>query len=631
MAADPNQPSLSFDEPTGGGRDANAPVEQEPVSTHGTDRADAARVADRIDGPDVQHVVRVRPDEPAIDKTFDYLVPPSMSDQIRVGTIVRIPLHGRRVGGWVVEDRVEPPTGVTLQPLAKVTGWGPPPALLELAEWSAWRWAGRQAAVLRTASPPSVVRGLPRPPARSPVPTPVASDEVHHVANEALSVDVATIRLAPAVDPYPLLLAAAARGPVLVAAPVASVARRFGLRLRRAGLPVALLPDDWSLARAGWANVFGSRSAAFAPIESPAAIVVLDEHDESLQQEQAPTWNARDVLLERARRLGVPCLLVSPTPSLEALRAGTLFTQSRSAEREGWPIIDIIDRRDDPPGSGLFSDRLVEALRGDARVVCVLNRKGRSRLSSCVACGTVAACENCSAAVIQSDDGTLVCLRCSTTRPMLCAACGGTKMKNLRAGVNRVREELEALVREPVAELTAERGTDAGGTGTRVVVGTEAALFRVPNADVVAFLDFDQELLAPRYRAAEEAMSLLVRGARVVGARSGGGRLLVQTRLPHHEVLQGALLAEPSRVSDAERKRRELLGYPPFTAMAVVSGAAAEAWVNAFGVPEGVEVIGPSDGRWIIRARDHRVLCDSLARAIRPPGRVRIEVDPLRF
>ena len=84
---------------------------------------------------------------------------------------------------------------------------------------------------------------------------------------------------------------------------------------------------------------------------------------------------------------------------------------------------------------------------------------------------------------------------------MLCAKCGGTKMKNLRAGVNRVREELEALAREPVAELTAERGTDAGGTGTRIVVGTEAALHRIHKADVVAFLDFDQELLAPRYRA----------------------------------------------------------------------------------------------------------------------------------
>ncbi len=618
MASDPDQPTLSFDPPESGGSNVSAVVPKEASSVE----------------PEVavgQHVVRVRPDEPAIDKTFDYLVPPSMSEQIRVGTMVRIPLHGRRVGGWVVEDRVVPPSGVTLQPISKVSGWGPPPELFDLADWASWRWAGRPAALLRTASPPAVVRGLPRSPVRTPPPQPVTSDEVQELAKEALARSVATVRLAPAVDPYPLLLAAAALGPILLAAPVASMARHLGVRLRRAGLPVAMLPDDWSLARAGWANVLGSRSAAFAPIAAPSAVIVLDEHDESFQQEQTPTWNARDVLIERARRCAIPCLLVSPTPSLEALNVGTLLTQSRSAERAGWPLFDIVDRRDEPPGSGLFSERFVQVLRGDGRVVCILNRKGRSRLSSCVACGEVASCEKCAAAVIQGDDGSLVCLRCDTVRPMLCAKCGGTKMKNLRAGVNRVREELEALAREPVAEVTGERGTDAGGTGTRIVVGTEAALHRIHKADVVAFLDFDQELLAPRYRAAEEAMALLVRAARVVGPRAGGGRVLVQTRQPQHEVLQGALLAEPTRVSDAERDRRQLLGYPPAKAMAVVSGASAPAWVDAFVAPRGVELLGPSEGQWIVRAATHELLCDSLAAAPRPGGRLRIEVDPLRF
>ena len=356
MAADPDQPTLSFDPPASGGSNASAAAPQESPSTEAHITVD-------------QHVVRVRPDEPAIDKTFDYLVPPSMSEQIQVGTIVRIPLHGRRVGGWVVEDRVVPPAGVRLQSITKVSGWGPPPELFDLADWASWRWAGRPAALLRTASPPSIVRGLPRSPVRTPPPQPVTTDEVHTLAKEALSCSVATVRLAPAVDPYPLLLAAAALGPILVAAPVASMARHLGLRLRRAGLPVAVLPDDWSLARAGWANVLGSRAAAFAPIATPSAIVVLDEHDESFQQEQTPTWNARDVLIERARRCGIPCLLVSPTPSLEALGAGVLLTQSRSAERAGWPLFDIIDRREEPPGqrSRPYEDVGIQAPGGQER------------------------------------------------------------------------------------------------------------------------------------------------------------------------------------------------------------------------------------------------------------------------
>ena len=580
-----------------------------------------------------ERVVRVRPDEPAIDRLFDYVVPERFAGDVRVGTMVRIALHGRRVGGWVVADDVEPPAGVTLQPIAKVTGWGPPPDVFELAQWTSWRWAGRPASVLRTASPPGAVRAIPqRTRSDAPVAVSVAAGDLGSMIDEALALPVSTLRLPPAMSALPVLRAAAALGPVLVAGPTLPMVRALARELRRAGVTVAILPDDWATARGGAVTVFGSRAAAFAPIPTPAAIVVLDEHDEALKQEQAPTWHARDVLVERARRLGVPCVLVSPTPSLEALALGPVLTLPRTAEREGWPVVSVIDRRGDAPGSGLFSERLVDVLRGDARVVCVLNRKGRSRLLVCGGCGAVAACERCSAAVVQGDDGDLSCPRCATTRPVVCVDCGATKMRNVRAGVSRVREELEALVREPVGEITGDGRPDPQELSRRVIVGTEAVLHVVPRdaVDVVAFLDLDQELLSPQYRAAEQALSLLVRAARLVGGRDRG-RLVVQTRQPGHEVVRAVVQADPSIVSDAEATRRQVLGFPPARAMAVVSGQAAEAWIAGFVPPDGVEVMGPSDGRWIVRAADHGVLCDALATANRPPGRLRIEVDPLRL
>jgi len=627
MPARPEQPSFDFEEAVDDPEDLINGPENNAIEGPGA-------VSDLTggDGADpALHVVRVRPDQPAILRLFDYSVPPSMSDQIRIGTMVRIALHGRRVGGWVVADHVDPPAGVTLQPLSKVTGWGPPPFLFDLADWAAWRWAGRPASLLRTASPERAIRAVARPDNRRSAPaTVVATDELHGLAAEGLAAAVSIVRLAPNTDPYPILMTAAADGPILVVGPVASTMRRLAIRMRRAGLGVALMPDDWSAARSGGVSVLGTRSAAWAPIETPAAIVVLDEHDESLQQEQAPTWHARDVLVERARRLGVPCVLVSPMPSLEAQRLGPVLVPSRSSERAGWPVVDIIDRRDAPPGEGLFSERFVAAIRAGGRVVCVLNRKGRSRLTGCGTCGALATCENCCSSVTQDDDGTFVCGVCGTRRPPVCTGCGGTRMRNLRAGVTRVREELEALTREPVAELTAESDFGAAGTGTRILIGTEAVLHHVHDAAVVAFLDFDQELLAPRYRASEEALALLVRAARLLGAREHGGRLLVQTRLPDHEVIQSALHADPSRLSNSDSARRELLGYPPHRAMAAISGAAAGAWIDALGVVAGVEVRGPSDGRWLLRAADHAVLCDAIAAVPRPPGRLRIEVDPLR-
>ena len=78
---------------------------------------------------------------------------------MRVGTVVRIPLHGRRVRGWVVADDVAPdPDAGRLLPIAKVVGAGPPAALLELGRWAAHRWAGSEVHLFRSATAPNAVR-----------------------------------------------------------------------------------------------------------------------------------------------------------------------------------------------------------------------------------------------------------------------------------------------------------------------------------------------------------------------------------------------------------------------------------------------------------------------------------------
>ena len=360
-------------------------------------------------------------------------------------------------------------------------------------------------------------------------------------------------------------------------------------------------------------------------------MLVLDEHDEVHQEERTPTWNARDVAIERAARAGVPCTLLSPCPSLEARAWGPVIRVSTAEERAGWPVLDVVDRRGDDIGrSGLYSERLVARLRqrDRGRAVCVLNRKGRSRLLACLTCGELARCDRCGSAVTLPEAGRLACPHCGQERPQVCLNCGGTAMKNLRLGVSRVREELEALLGEPVGEVS---GTGSPGELPRVVVGTEAALHQVSGPiGVIAFLDVDQELLAPRYRAAEQAMALLARAARRLGGRATGGRLMVQTRVPGHAVIQAVLHADPGRLADDERARRRALRYPPFSALASVSGPAAGAFIANLGHPLGVEILGPADGRWLLRSAEHTTLCDALGATTRPPGRLRLEVDPLR-
>ena len=121
--------------------------------------------------------------------------------------------------------------------------------------------------------------------------------------------------------------------------------------------------------------VIGSRSAAWAPCAGLAAAVVLDEHDEALQEERSPTWHARDVVLERCRRAGVPAVLVSPVPTLTAVvdaagERGVVHPEARR-ERAGWPRVTVVDRTDEDPWKrSLVTSALIDRLRDPAARWC---------------------------------------------------------------------------------------------------------------------------------------------------------------------------------------------------------------------------------------------------------------------
>jgi primosomal protein N' (replication factor Y) len=199
-----------------------------------------------------------------------------------------------------------------------------------------------------------------------------------------------------------------------------------------------------------------------------------------------------------------------------------------------------------------------------------------------------------------------------------------------------------------VGEVTGPRaaGAEAAVPAAPVLIGTEAVLHRVRRAATVVFLDIDLHLLAARLSAAEETMALFVRAARLVGARGAGppwARMQAQTRVPEHPLLRAVALGEPTEVLAEEVAIRRASALPPFSALAIASGALGPAYAEALSQqaaadadvannpaagPVSVSPIG--DDRFLLRAVTHEPLCDLLARTPRPPGRgLRVEVDPV--
>jgi primosomal protein N' (replication factor Y) len=373
--------------------------------------------------------------------------------------------------------------------------------------------------------------------------------------------------------------------------------------------------------------VVGGRIAALAPVPDLRAAAVVDDADVALQEEGAPTGHARVVIEERARRAGAPFAVVSPAPTVDAIvHAGDgVDVPAPDVERNGWPRVQVVDRRDEPPGAGLLTDALAAALRNaDGTAVCVLNRRGRFRLLVCSGCGHL--------------------LRWDRTdeRPAVCPECGASKLRVLRSGVTRVREELEALV--PGRRVVDVDTATADIPDADIVIGTEAVLHRAAirrgRPALVAYLDLDQELLAPRYRAATQAHWLVTRGAQLLASRPRTETLLLlQTRLPDHVVVQAIIHADPARVVASETEYRTTLGYPPFGALAELHAddkpllTTIDALRTLDVQSSGVQVFGPSDDRALVVAPDWDVLASALARALpqgRALGRVRAVVDPPR-
>ena len=596
--------------------------------------------------------VEVLPDVSGIDRTFSYSVPAGLDD-VPVGSIVRVLLHGRRVRGWVVAANTPPPGDLALRDIIQVVSMGPPPDVVDLCRWGAWRYAGRLRPLLAAASPTAIVRRLPAGGASGPpvVPAAVAGGEGSVAAAAAVAAAVAAgeavVRLPPAAPRLPLVLdvLAATRdheGDPMILVESHADALTLARRLVANRWPVAVYPDDWAAAAAGGRVVIGTRNVALSPGRR-SVIVVLDAHSESYRAERVPAFDARVIVAERGRREGAPVVYVSPCPSVELVASRKLVTLDRSVERAGWPTVSVLDAREEDPHEGGYPSRLVSFVREaiangagpDRPVVLVLNRTGRARLLGCSLCRSIQRCERCGSALVQTErpakgeTGVLRCPRCEAESPAVCRSCGSARLRMLRPGVSGAREQLAALLGLEVAEMG-----KPGSAPPRapVVVGTEAVLHALREAAMVGWLDLDGELLSPRFRAPEQALVLLARSARLVGGR-GRGRLVLRTSVPDHEVVRAAQTGSPGLVADAEAGRRLILQLPPVTALAEVRGPGAAG--IAVRLPDSVETMARGDGSYVVRAPDSTVLADAFASLLtgEPAGwaaiDARVEVDPL--
>jgi len=599
----------------------------------------------RVQGSRQTLIARVVPDVTGIDKIFDYLVPDALAEKLVIGSRVRVPLHHRKVAGWVIglsDEMTDTGLGneldpARLLPIIAVVGQGPSAEIVELGIWATTRWAGRLRAFCVAGSPNTQIPKLPDAHYSSRRQVTINKvDDAEWAINERGTV---LLRRGPHAELENVVATCATYGPTLVVIPTIYRARLMAAKLRKLGFTVALTPDDWALGAGGVDVIIGSRSAIWASAPRLSSIVVIDEHDDGLQEERSPTWHARDVAIERANRLGISCLLITPVPSVTAFVLAGVRKKSEGPklEQNDWPEMCVIDRAaDERWASSLLSSELIAELRDHSRrIVCVLNTKGRARLLACARCRAIARCELCDAAVQLTAAEVFVCPRCSTRRPQVCLLCGSNTFALLKLGINRLREELAAAAGRQVTEVVEVSGPTKSNSDfdptAMLFVGTEAVLHRVHQADTVVLLDVDAELFAPRYRATEITLSMIALAARVARKRTEGGRVVLQTHSAQHELFRAVEMLDFDTLLKHECDRRRALSMPPFGSLARITGAGTSTFATELASNMLVNVAALGENDVIVRAVSVNDLIATVQSTPRPKGsRLKIQIDPPR-
>ena len=282
------------------------------------------------------------------------------------------------------------------------------------ADWAAWRWAGpaRQRSSAPRRRPTSSTADDPRPSVETAVyPGARRSRGARARRWSTAARRWSTCRCAPPRGRRSCRSRrrARARARSRVRCERRRVARCVTLAFR--ALRRRCAARHWRAGRApGACVVVGGRTAVWRRCPTSRAVVVLDEADEALEEERAPTWNARDVAARTRRRARAPRFVCSRRrrPSTRVAAIGRAERRRRRRARRGrasrWSTSATSS-----PGTGCSSAALADALRHTvdrgARAVCVLNRRGRARLLACRTCHELARCEVCGATVEQQEAG----------------------------------------------------------------------------------------------------------------------------------------------------------------------------------------------------------------------------------
>lgn len=346
--------------------------------------------------------------------------------------------------------------------------------------------------------------------------------------------------------------------------------------------------------------VVGTRSAIFLPFQKLDAVIIDEEHDNSLKQTDSnPKFNARDAMIHYASYFGTKILLGSATPSIDSYFnvINEKYGYVELLERYGPAIppavhlIDMSDKEVAANAKSYYSDELLTKVkettdRGE-QAILFQNRRGYSPYIQCNSCGFVQKCNQCDVRLTYHIyQKILKCHYCAKKYILntQCLQCKSTELKTRGLGTQKVEEEINLFLPDlKVVRLD----FDAASSVTRIdqilndfreekfniLIGTQmvAKGLDFEKLTLIGVLQGDSFFNFIDYKNDERAFQVLHQLCGRVGRGKLLGNVYIQTYDVENKILAFVLNNDWKGFIERELEIRKKFIYPPFCKLIKIS------------------------------------------------------------
>ncbi|MFH2136330.1 MAG: primosomal protein N' [Patescibacteria group bacterium] len=544
--------------------------------------------------------------------SFDYAVPENFLGQIKIGQIVKIPFHGKKIHGIIIAIKKQPAEIKTaIKPLLKIIDAEEnlDKNHLELLRWLTDFYLSSPTLILKTflPSPPQRTSNFKISLKSQPISFGVAKIDLEEIKNIVKRILFSKKhnflfhyknnknKIAVFLKCVEKILSE--NKTVLILLPqVSDVLETSSYFLNFFPEKISLLHgelskteywQEWQKIKKGQAKiVLGTRSALFAPLKNLGLIIIDNEEASDFKQsDQNPRYDARDAVLKLGEITGAKVILASQAP-----RPETYFMSQNNSDFEYFlpqspapsspALIDMnneIKNKNLSAISEKMKEKIDETLSKKQKVILLLNRRGSGTVILCRDCDHVFKCKTCETPLTCHEaecalPSKFICHNCGAeeSTKLSCPKCRGTNIKYFGVGTQTVEKEIKKIFpktkilridKDAPPEKIHHQLADAD-----IFIGTQFFiknfLTKIKPIGLVGVVSADTLIYRPDFHSGEKIFSWLTD---IINFAHGvKSPILIQTFFPNNFIIAAAAEEKPENFYFEELDNRQMLNYPPF-------------------------------------------------------------------